>query len=355
MATTFKDLRMKMMGIEPEQTMKTIEIGDIQDDYGIVIKQIREALTPETASKGYNGNETAYSQPVLGSMSINPGFKMKPSIRNNYDLHKVLRRYSNNIILNSIINTRSNQVSLYCQPARYSEKGLGFQVRLKDINLEPNRNERADIEKIENFIMNTGAGYDVNRDSLQDFVKKVVRDTYTFDQVNFEKVFDSNKKLIRFVVKDPSTIFFATDADGHVPKSGTRFVQVIDNQIVARFTDEEMAFAVRNPRSDIYAAGYGYSELEIAMKHFIAHENTETFNDRFFSHGGTTRGILQIKAAQNQSQHALEAFKREWKNSLSGINGSWQIPVVSAESVDFINMTPSARDMEKHQIVVSVI
>lgn len=64
--------------------------------------------------------------------------------------------------------------------------------------------------------------------------------------------------------------------------------------------------------------------------------------------------ILQIKAAQNQSQHALEAFKREWKNSLSGINGSWQIPVVSAESVDFINMTP-LWDMEKHQIVVSVI
>src|SRR5699024_2362426 len=114
-------------------------------------------------------------------------------------------------------------------------------------------------------------------------------------QVNFEKVFDNNQKFVRFVVKDPSTIFFATDRDGKLIKNGYKYVQVIDQQVVAKFTSREMAFAVRNPRSDIQAAGYGYSELEIALKHFIAHENTETFNDRFFSHGGTTRGILQIK------------------------------------------------------------
>ena len=39
-------------------------------------------------------------------------------------------------------------------------------------------------------------------------------------------------------------------------------------------------------------------------------------------------------------------FKREWRSSLSGINGSWQIPVVSAEDVKFVNMTPTANDMQ---------
>lgn len=82
------------------------------------------------------------------------------------------------------------------------------------------------------------------------------------------------------------------------------------------------------------------------MKQFIAHENTEVFNDRFFSHGGTTRGILHVKTGQQQSQQALDIFRREWRSSLAGINGSWQIPVVSAEDVKFVNMTPSANDMQ---------
>ncbi|PJH69389.1 chromosome partitioning protein ParB, partial [Salmonella enterica subsp. enterica serovar Typhimurium] len=76
------------------------------------------------------------------------------------------------------------------------------------------------------------------------------------------------------------------------------------------------------------------------------YENTVRFNDRFFSHGGTTRGVLQLKSSTNQSQAALDMFKREWKNTLSGINGAWQIPVVNAEDVKFVYMTPTARDME---------
>lgn len=348
MANIFDTIRHRALGYNPEESdVKEISLDvEENDQYQVVIKQISEMQKSEQAMKGMNGKETAFSQPLLGSMSVNPGFKTKPNTKGAHDLHAVLKRYGSNIILNSIINTRANQVSLFCQPARYSEKGLGFQIRLKDVSLKPNQVQRAQITRIENFILNTGKDVDMDRDSFVGFTKKIVRDTYMFDQVNFEKVFDSKGNLLRFVAKDPSTIFFATNRDGQIPSSGQRFVQVIDNRVVATFSSKDMAFAVRNPRSDIYAAGYGYPELEIALKHFIAHENTETFNDRFFSHGGTTRGILQIKAAATQSQHALDMFKREWKNSLSGINGSWQIPVVSAEDVKFVNMTPSARDME---------
>ncbi len=329
----------RLVGVNKSDAVKHIEVDD---NYSIAIQQREQ----EQISKAMNNKEVAYSQPVIGSMSANPGFKTKPSIRNNQDLHGVLKKFGGNIILNAIINTRSNQVSMYCKPARHSEKGVGFEVRLKDLDKKPTSHDEATIKRIESFIEKTGVDNDINRDSFSSFVKKIVRDTYMYDQVNFEKVFNRNQSMVRFVAKDPTTIFFATTADGKIPDNGNRFVQVIDQKIVATFNAREMAFAVRNPRSDIYATGYGYPELEIALKQFIAHENTEAFNDRFFSHGGTTRGILQIKAAQQQSQHALEIFKREWKNSLSGINGSWQIPVVSAEDVKFVNMTPSARDME---------
>ncbi|WBF81214.1 hypothetical protein FMLHJGGC_00163 [Staphylococcus phage BSwM-KMM1] len=82
---------------------------------------------------------------------------------------------------------------MYCQPARYSEKGLGFEVRLRDLDAEPGRKEKEEMKRIEDFIVNTGRDKDVDRDSFQTFCKKVVRDTYIYDQVNFEKVF--NKKI----------------------------------------------------------------------------------------------------------------------------------------------------------------
>lgn len=339
-----------MMGVEPTNQVEKAVQKESNELYGIAIKMIED----EVIKKGVElGDEKAYSQPILGGMSINPGYKEKPRGTAN-DLHRVLRRYGNNVILNAIINTRANQVSNYTRPARYSEKGLGFQVRLKDINKNPTQKQKDKMMDIETFIMNTGTKSSPNRDNLNDFARKIVRDTYTYDQVNFEKIFDKNGRFVRFKVVDPTTIYYATDEEGRIPDTGERYVQVIDDRIVASFDSRELAFAIRNPRSSIYAAGYGYSELEMALKNFISHENTETFNDRFFSHGGTTRGILNIKADQNQSQQSLDMFKREWKNSLSGINGSWQIPVVSAEDVKFVNLTPSARDMEKHRMIVSM-
>lgn len=342
---------MRLMGVDDTQdnVIKTIEIGD-DDAYSIALKAVKDATAErdgnEKLSKAMGGKELAYSEPMIGFMSSNPEFKSRPYQGQGRELHEVLKAYSNNIILNAIINTRSNQVSMYCEPARYSEKGVGFQVRLKDISKKPSARQKREMEEIEKFLLRTGSSRDVSRDNFTSFVKKIVRDTYRYDQVNFEKVFSKSGRFIRFVPKDPTTLYFATDENGKLIKDGPRYVQVFNNKVVAKFTDREMAFAIRNPRTDIESAGYGYPELEIALRQFLAHENTERFNDRFFSHGGTTRGILQIKADQNQSQHALDMFKREWKNSLRGVNGSWQIPVVSAEDVKFVNMTPSARDME---------
>ena len=334
--------KMRMYGIDDySQPEKVIQVDD---GYQVAIKKAKASR--ELVEKGLSGKEVAYSEPIIDSLSMNPHFKIKPSIRNTQELHTVLKNFSKNIILNSIINIRSNQVTLYAKPVRYSEKGLGYEIRLKDLEQKPTKEQLATMTKIEEFLNNTGDEKDPTRDSFLTFLKKVVRDTYVYDQVNFEKVFDSKGRFRRFTTVDPSTIFFATDTHGKLIKKGERYVQVINRQVVAKFHPKEMAFAVRNPRSDIEVAGYGFSETEIALKQFVAQENTEVFNDRFFSHGGTTRGVLHLKVGQTQSQQALDIFRREWKSSLSGINGSWQIPVISAEDVKFVNMTPSARDME---------
>lgn len=338
----------KALGIEKSSIEETRNM----ENYKMHLREIdtnvvnNEPYSMESIEKGMNGKTTAYMQPIIGEMSVNPGYKTKPSIRNSQDLHKTLKKFGNNIILNAIINTRSNQVSMYCKPARNSETGVGYEIRLKDIEAEPTSHDIANIKRIESFLENTAQFRDPNRDNFTTFCKKLVRATYMYDQVNFEKVFDKDGNFIKFDTVDPTTIFLATNGEGKLIKNGERFVQVIDNRIVAKFNERELAFAVRNPRADIEVGQYGYPELEIALKQFIAHENTEVFNDRFFSHGGTTRGILHVKTGQQQSQQALDIFRREWRSSLAGINGSWQIPVVSAEDVKFVNMTPSANDMQ---------
>lgn len=344
MADFWKSLR---LGGLRENNSNLIEYPE--DNLALNIHEIeKNAKENNSIEKSLNGKQKAYAEPLLSVMDTNPEFRDKSSYtKNEHNLHEVLKKFGNNEILNSVIMTRQNQVSMYCQPARYSEKGLGFQVRMRDFNKEPGRQQKKEIERIEEFLLNTGKDKDIDRDTFQNFCKKIVRDTYIFDQVNFEKVFNKKtNKLEKFIAVDPSTIFYGTNDKGEIIKGGQRFVQVVDKQVRAAFTSREMAMGIRNPRTDLNASGYGLSEVEIAMREFIAYNNTTSFNDRFFSHGGTTRGVLQIKTGAQQSQRALQNFKREWKNSLSGINGSWQIPVVSAEDIKFVNMTPTANDMQ---------
>ena len=90
LADIFTELRLKMFGAASQQTTKYLDVSDADDDYNIAIRQLRDNLEDETSSdeeisKAYNGKELAYSQPLLsdfGTMTVNPGFKQKPSLNN---------------------------------------------------------------------------------------------------------------------------------------------------------------------------------------------------------------------------------------------------------------------------------
>jgi HK97 family phage portal protein len=323
------------------------KLRQIDDTLSTAIRLIEEETIKK--SKG-TGKAKAYEEPLLGSMSMNPDYKEAPSTRNSANLLETLKLWSRkNIILNAIINTRVNQVSLFCTPARYSDRGIGYEIRMKDPLETPTSHDKSKIKQIEDFVENTGRDKkDYTRDTFRTFVKKIIRDRLTYDKINFELIYDSSGNLVRFKAVDAATIYVAVDEKGFEPKDkdAIRYVQILDKQKVAEFKADEMAWEVHNPRTDITVGRYGYPELEIAMNHLQYHENTEIFNARFFAQGGTTRGLLHIKTGQEQSQQALSAFRREWQSMFSGINGAWKIPVISAEDVKFVNMTQSSKDME---------
>jgi len=336
---------------------------DLQE-YSKLIENQEKALERDSQNvpggnpitKGYNGRPKTLDEPLTGLTlaSINPGYRDKPYLNGNSGINSTLKTYSNNVILRAIIGTRAGQVLNFCVPASESEQGTGFTIGFEDVDRKPTAREKKLFKNLEKQLLQMGTYPSHNRLDLHQFIKVFVQDTYIYDQVNFENIYNKDGEWLYTKMVDPATIYFHAKRDGSLITEGERYVQVIDNQVRRKLDDKELAMIIRNPQSNIYSSGYGLSELMICIREFMAHENTEIFNDRFFSHGGTTRGILNIKqssdSSQPQSRQAMDDFKRMWNVSLQGINGSWQLPVISApDDIQYIDLTPQARDMEKRQ------
>lgn len=261
-------------------------------------------------------------------------------------------------VIASIITTRINQVSNFTKPSRFSKDGLGFEIKTRDPNKVPDKKEKDIILAIELFLENCGFDDDNNRDSFDDFVRKVIRDSLTYDQCAFEIVSDKLGRPASFYAVDAASIRFATEKfvpsvfmEISEPKKNqeVKWVQVIDNMVVSWFTNNELAFGVRNPRSDINVEPYGFSELEQLIHQITSHLYAEEYNKRYFSQGGTTKGILNVKTSLTNpaSLEQFEAFKRQWKAQVSGMTGAWKTPVISApEGLEYISVNQSNREME---------
>lgn len=308
--------------------------------------------------KGFGGRDKAMNEPMVYNYDIagiNPFFREKPGVSGAGTINNVLKQYSTAPLFQAILSTRSGQVSRYTQPVSQSNDGLGYRVTLTDSKITPTASQLRTIREAEHFIQYMGvddpsmSGYK-KRDDFDDFCTKLIRDTYTFDQVNAEKTFNNKGKLHHIKAIDPTTIYRAVNRDSGkiIPD---KYVQVFDDRIVNKFSDEDLIMAIRRPRTDIYSSGYGQSELEIALQQFLAMNNTMMFNDRFFSHGGSVQGIINIKPTADtsgigKSRRQLADFRRNFESRVTGVASSWQYPVTTADDVKYVNLTPNARDME---------
>ena len=128
-----------------------------------------------------------------------------------------------------------------------------------------------------------------------------------------------------------------------------KWVQVVDGTIVSWFTARELAFGVRNPRTNINLQPYGFSELEQLIHQITSHLYAEEYNSKFFSQGGTTKGIINIKSDPNGvgNKEQLDSFKRQWRAQVNGMTGAWKTPVLQVPNgIEYINVSQSNREME---------
>ena len=287
-------------------------------------------------------------------------------------------------VIAAIINTRSAQVAAFSQPYRWT-KSLGYVIRHKDPEHSTTAAEVAFIKEMEAFVLQCGRSEPnpfarFPRDDFETFLRKIVRDTLTYDQVTFEVVPDRIGLPYEFLAVDAATIRIASDdryvgvntsyhqRNGFVPSMPMRFanlyegheygnpqlvagqqpvsyVQIINGQIENVYSRRELAFGVRNPRTDIYVQQYGYGELEQLITIVTSHLWAEDYNRKFFSQGSTPKGLLNLKG-DNYTAEMLEGFRRQWLAQAAGVENSWRTPIFQSEGIEWIDLGKSNAEME---------
>ena len=298
--------------------------------------------------------------------NANLGYKDKA-----YSLtYTTLKRMAGTPIINAIIKTRKNQIADFAEPQanRYS---TGFVIRKKAKNGVDSRMDEKDkkvANAITDFILNCGSETSWVNDDFDTFIRKIVDDSLTYDQMTFECIRNRRGKLERFVAVDASTFRIADTAfqedyknaffnnrgasnwnsqgdlvrkeiNGYLPQ----YVQIYQNAVVNDFYPWELCFAVRNPSTSIYSNGYGVSELEELINVITSMLWGDEYNRRFFSQGSAPKGILRVKGGMSES--ALQQFKQQWQAMINGVMNSWKTPVVEAD-VDWVDLQKNNKDME---------
>ena len=279
------------------------------------------------------------------------GWRQRPSILT-YD---TLRQMTiSNTVIAAIIQTRINQVAQFAVPQQGPyDKGYRIILRdRRDKNKAMSKAEQKSATELERMIETTGyilpdeKSYD--RDTFRSFLKKIVRDCLTYDQVCFEKLRDRKGRISRFIALPSETIRPAVADIEHMDPKERRervaFVQVYEDSVIAEFGPDDMAWAVMNPRTDLRVNGFGFSPIEQIVRLVTAWLYGFEYNTKFFSQGSAIKGVINVKGAIPDRQ--LRAFRRMWYSMVTGVQNSWKTPILNAEDLQWVSLHSNNREME---------
>ena len=173
-------------------------------------------------------------------------------------------------------------------------------------------------------------------DSFVTFVRKIMQDSLSIDQLAFEITRTRGQELHQFKAIDGSMIRFLDTVDpnyahqfdqyrykGYLPK----YCQVFDQQIVfnkqlntyVMYYPWELGFGIRNVGTDIWQNGYGRSELESLIEIITYILNGVQYNGNFFKNGSNPKGFIKMNGP-NTNQTQLNDFKQKWRQMLTGVD-----------------------------------
>lgn len=235
-------------------------------------------------------------------------------------------------ILSAVIFTRQRQVKRFCR-VQESGKGPGFAIKLKDPTAKLGKDEQESVRLLEGFF--TNCGWETNprqrarlrRDNFSGFMAKVIRDSLVLDSAPIETEFKRDRKLGMdgFYAVDGATIRLCSEA-GYRGDDEVYALQVVQGNIRAAYTYDDLIYVPRNPRTDVMVGGYGLSETELLVQTVTGFLNAMTYNLKYFDSNAIPKGMLHLSG--DYSQDDLNAFKRYWNAMVKGINNAWTLPVM---------------------------
>ena len=330
-------------GKSDDELIKAIELGIDQLEKGIDIPD--KPIVPKA------NNVNPYDIANIGLLESDGVSISDNPVGIDFDTLKNMSRVP---VISAIIQTRINQVSEFAQPVLDNE-GLGFKIRLKDRNATPTDEDKEMARKITDFVMTCGdkrSNYEIN---FEGFLRQIIRDSLIFDQACFEIVRTRAGDITSFTPVDASTIRRAGITDTE-KDNGRRnitdkveYLQVVENEVVAEFSPQDLCFGIRRPRSWMEVQGYGFPELEELIKVITNILNAEHYNAANFTNGISASGIIAIKS--KMSPQVFRAFRREFYAMLSGAQNAKKTPLIqldpeSNEDLKSLNFSSSNKDME---------
>jgi HK97 family phage portal protein len=272
------------------------------------------------------------------------GYKDKPSPITYGTLKHMVWRVP---IVHAVVQLRVNQVASASVKV-VDRHQFGWRIRMRDSRAKPTKQDKKWIEECEPLIMRTGLTDNPRgRDDFEKFLRKSVFDSLVYDQMAWEIVPNRKGQPAEWYAVDSSTIRLAdtsTTTHNEDLDKTVRYVQIYDGMVISEYTQEEMCFAVRNPRSDLKLYGYGTSELEMLVPAITSLLYAWEYNSKFFTQGSAAKGIVNFKGAIPEKQ--LKAFRRHWYQMLSGVENAWRTPITNAEELQWISMQTTNKDME---------
>lgn len=272
------------------------------------------------------------------------GFKDKPSQITYGTLKSMIWKTPP---IHAVVQTRINQMASFSRLSR-DRYDLGFKIQMRDRDKSPSKAARTWMDQAQSMILRTGLTDNPRgRDNFEDFLKKTLWDSLVYDQMAWEVVPNKRGQPVEWYAVDASTIRIADSASVFLNEDdvkATRYVQIYDGMIINEYTQEELCFGVRNPRTDIRLFGYGVSELEMLITTVTAMLFAFEYNQKAFTQGSAQKGILNFKGAVPDRE--MKAFRRHWHLLCSGVENSWRTPIVNSEDLQWISMQQNNREME---------
>lgn len=274
---------------------------------------------------------------------------------------QTLQRMGNLYCVKNVISTRIEQITRFLKFSTDEQKE-GFTIRRKRslFNSKEDMKEmtKAEQKRVERIVRFLEDGGETDKwempDSFVTFVRKIMQDSLSIDQLAFEITRTRGQELHQFKAIDGSMIRFLDTVDpnyahqfdqyrykGYLPK----YCQVFDQQIVfnkqlntyVMYYPWELGFGIRNVGTDIWQNGYGRSELESLIEIITYILNGVQYNGNFFKNGSNPKGFIKMNGP-NTNQTQLNDFKQKWRQMLTGTENSHKIPIFAGLDLEWVDL-----------------